>query len=108
MSFNKGNKKKDHFLLFIKDAVSVNSIEKFDVLRITDVFIVNLNNEINSEDIIQSNILLNNNNSHFVELRWVKRNIKICLSNVYRTRFQFNSLGNSLALDFFTLNTQTI
>jgi hypothetical protein len=37
-----------HFLIFVKEANSVGTIRKFDILRITDVFILPLCSDINS------------------------------------------------------------
>jgi hypothetical protein len=65
--------KKDYILLFAKEAASVNSIGKFEILRIVDVFAVSLNCDLKPDEILYSNTLLNNNNTSFVELRLVNR-----------------------------------
>ena len=43
----------EHSLLFVKDAVSVGTIRKFDILRVTDICVLPLSNEININAIYQ-------------------------------------------------------
>ncbi len=59
----------DYYLIFIKDAQSINSIGKTDILRISDVYIVYLNQ---TDDYMQYSTNLNNNSSYFVEIRYLE------------------------------------
>ena len=43
----------EHSLLFVKDAVSVGTIRKFDILRVTDICVLPLSHEININAIYQ-------------------------------------------------------
>lgn len=62
---------KEFILLFAKEATSVSLIGKFEILRIADIFAVNLNiTSQNPDEILNINTTINNNsNTIFVELR---------------------------------------